>query len=134
MMIAGEFGCTDEISSILAMLQVDNIFIKPRYGENSIKAQIERRKFEVHEGDLITYLNVFTALEKNADNARTWCMQHFVNYKAMRRAYEIKSQMLRLLERFDIPQTSCDGIYNFLIIINKPLALLSVFIEDFIRF
>ncbi|XP_065200685.1 probable ATP-dependent RNA helicase DHX35 [Planococcus citri] len=106
---AGDFGCTDEISSILAMLQVDNVFIKPRFGENSIKAQIEKRKFEVHEGDLITLLNVFTTFEKNLETARKWCQQHFINYKALRRAFEIKYQMLRLLERFNIPKTSCDG-------------------------
>lgn len=105
----GEFGCSDEISTILAMLQVDNVFVKPSSGANSIKARIEKRKFEVEEGDLITLLNVFTAFEKNSNNAKSWCIQHFINFKALRRAHEIKSQMLKLMERFNIPLISCDG-------------------------
>ncbi|XKL68063.1 hypothetical protein PGB90_003554 [Kerria lacca] len=106
---SSEFGCSDEISTILAMLQVDNVFVKPSSGANSIKARIEKRKFEVEEGDLITLLNVFTAFEKNSNNAKSWCIQHFINFKALRRAHEIKSQMLKLMERFNIPLISCDG-------------------------
>lgn len=91
------------------MLQVDNVFIKPRSGAESIKAQIEKRKFEVSDGDLITLLNVFVGFEKQRENARSWCSQHYINYKALRRANEIKNQMLNLLEHFDIPVTSCEG-------------------------
>lgn len=112
------------------MLQVDNVFIKPRFGENSIKAQIEKRKFEVHEGDLITLLNVFTSFEKNLESARKFCQQHFVNYKALRRAFEIKYQMLRLLERFEIPKTSCDGKSNYLLL-KYVLSRIIIFIVGF---
>lgn len=107
--ISDQFGCTDEISSIIAMLQVDNVFIKPFIGSNAIKARVEKRNFEVEEGDLITLLNVFTAFGENVDNAKSWCNQHFVNYKALRRACEIKSQILRMLERFEIQTSSCNG-------------------------
>ncbi len=108
-MFLDQFSCTDEMSTILAMLQVDNVFVKPYTGANAIKARVEKRKFEVEEGDLLTLLNVFTAFQKNLNNAKSWCGQHFISYKALKRACEIKSQMLRLLERFDIPNTSCDG-------------------------
>lgn len=106
---AVDFNCTDEISTILAMLQVENIFIKPHSGANAIKASIERRKFEVREGDLITLLNVFIAFEKNINNAKAWCSHRFINYKALKRVWEIKSQILRLLDRFHIPKTSCQN-------------------------
>lgn len=41
------------------MLQVETVFSKPTTGMGSIKARIQKRLFEVEEGDLITYLNVF---------------------------------------------------------------------------
>jgi ATP-dependent RNA helicase DDX35 len=55
-----EFQCTDEILSIIAMLQVQNIFSKPTSGQGQINARLARRHFEVKEGDLLTLLNVFT--------------------------------------------------------------------------
>lgn len=105
------FGCVDEITTILAMLQVENVFIKPYSGSNAIKARIEKRKFEVEEGDLITSLNLYTAFKKNRDKGKSWCSRYFVNYKAMKRVEEIKSQMLRSLKRFDIENTSCEGMF-----------------------
>jgi len=51
-------GCSEEITSIVAMLQVQSIFTKPGGGAAAIKARVARRKFEALEGDLITFLNV----------------------------------------------------------------------------
>lgn len=92
------------------MLQIENIFIKPHSGADAIRASIERRKFEVREGDLLTLLNVFIAFQKNINNAKAWCSQRFINYKALKRAWEIKSQIIRLLDRFGIPKTSCQSM------------------------
>ena len=44
----GEWGCIDEALSIAAMLQVDNVFVKPSGGQESVKAKVSRRNnFEV---------------------------------------------------------------------------------------
>lgn len=107
-----DFGCVDEITTILAMLQVENVFIKPYSGSNAIRARIEKRKFEVEEGDLITSLNLYTAFKKNRSKGKSWCNRYFINYKAMKRVEEIKSQMLRSLNRFDIECTSCEGMFS----------------------
>lgn len=120
-LVSDEFTCIDEISSIVAMLQVDNVFVKPYLGSNAIKARVEKRNFEVEEGDLITLLNVFTAFGENIDNAKSWCNQHFINYKALRRACEIKSQILRMLERFEIQTSSCNGNY-FLVNLRRNVS------------
>jgi ATP-dependent RNA helicase DDX35 len=106
----GEFGCSEEILSIIAMLQVQNVFTKPSGGQNAIKARIAKRKFEVEEGDLLTLLNVYTAYVKY-DMCQDWCKKYFLNYKGLRRAHEIRTQMLHLLKRFNIPIISCQGMY-----------------------
>ncbi|KAJ8975514.1 hypothetical protein NQ317_010629 [Molorchus minor] len=54
---SGEFGCSEEILTIISMLQVETVFAKPFKGASVIKARIQKRLFEVEEGDLITYLN-----------------------------------------------------------------------------
>ncbi|XP_063980646.1 probable ATP-dependent RNA helicase DHX35 [Diachasmimorpha longicaudata] len=104
---AGEMNCSDEITTILAMLQVENVLIRPGGGQASIRARIAHRKFEVEEGDLLTLLNIYTAYEKNKSSS--WCQKHFLNSKALKRASEIRTQMRRLIKTLNIPLHSCEG-------------------------
>lgn len=46
MVVAGEYGCSEEVVSIVAMLQVQNVFTRPRGQEG--QARRAHRKFEVH--------------------------------------------------------------------------------------
>lgn len=107
LIVSGEMECSDEITTILAMIQVQNIYIRPGGGQASIKARIEHRKFQVAEGDLLTYLNIYTAYEKNRSPG--WCQRHFLNVKALKRATEIRTQMRKLIKNLGIPLTSCCG-------------------------
>uniref|UniRef100_A0A023F1F8 RNA helicase n=2 Tax=Triatoma infestans TaxID=30076 RepID=A0A023F1F8_TRIIF len=105
-----EFGCTAEIATILALLQVENIFVNVTSGAVSIKARIKRRNFEVEEGDLISALNVYTAFLKVAEqNRKQWCYNNFVNYKSMKRVQQLLSQIQALLKAFNMEFTSCNG-------------------------
>lgn len=99
--------CSAEITTIFAMLQVQNIFVQPSGGQAALKARIAHRKFEVEEGDLLTLLNVYTAFEQN--KTPSWCQKHFLNCKALRRATEIRTQIHKMLKRLNIPLISCAG-------------------------
>ncbi|KOX74135.1 putative ATP-dependent RNA helicase DHX35 [Melipona quadrifasciata] len=107
LIVSGEMECSEELSTILAMLQVQNVFIKPAGGQAAIKARIAHRKFEVEEGDLLTLLNVYTAYEKN--KTPSWCQKQFLNNKALRRATEIRTQMHSMMKKLDIALVSCNG-------------------------
>ncbi|XP_076636539.1 putative ATP-dependent RNA helicase DHX35 isoform X2 [Colletes latitarsis] len=107
LIVSGEMECSEELTTILAMLQVQNVFIRPAGGQAAIKARVAHRKFEVEEGDLLTMLNVYTAYEKNKTS--NWCQKQFLNYKALRRATEIRMQMHCMMKRLNIPLISCDG-------------------------
>ncbi|XP_068232398.1 probable ATP-dependent RNA helicase DHX35 [Palaemon carinicauda] len=106
LLVSGEFGCSQEILSIVAMLQVQNIFIKKK-GQGHA-AKIIHRKFEVDEGDLITLLNVFTAYVKKKES-KHWCSEHFLNHRALKRASEIRKRMEKLITKFEVPLTSSEG-------------------------
>ncbi|XP_061927778.1 probable ATP-dependent RNA helicase DHX35 isoform X3 [Apis cerana] len=106
LIVSGEMGCSEEISTILAMLQVQNVFIRPAGGQAAIKARIAQRKFEVEEGDLLTLLNVYIAYEKNKTSS--WCQKQFLNNKALRRAIEIRTQMHSMMKKLNIPLVSCN--------------------------
>lgn len=96
-------GCTEEILSIVAMLQVQNVFVVP----SGKKKQSNKAKllFAVEEGDQITLLNVHDAFVASFKSSK-FCKEHFLNYKGLLRALEIRAQLSRLLRRLT-------GVKNF---------------------
>jgi len=105
LLASGEAGCSKEIATIVAMLQVENVFAAGR----SDKVKVLKRQFEVEEGDFLTLLNVFYAYEKVEDNSnakRSWCNSNAVRYKALKRATELRTQLLKVLRRFEVPLVS----------------------------
>lgn len=95
--ISCQMGCSEEILSIIAMLQVQNVFSKPVSGQGSINARIAKRNFEVAEGDLITLLNVYTAFVKD-DCTKEFCGRNCLIYRNLKRAHEIRGQLASLLK------------------------------------
>lgn len=107
--ISGQMGCSEEILTIIAMLQVQSVFSKPTTGQGQIKGRIEKRNFEVVEGDLITLLNVYTAFITNG-RTKEFCGRHYLIYKNLKRAYELRIQLENLIQnKLGIPLFSCNG-------------------------
>ena len=102
---SGELGCSQEIVTIIAMLQVENVFLAASGGESD-KFRIAKRKFEVAEGDLMTLLNIYYAFVKFGEN-KHWCSTHYLRYKALARAKELREQLFKVLRRFKVPVVSC---------------------------
>lgn len=90
------------------MLQVETIFTKPSSGANSIKARMQKRLFEVEEGDLITYLNVYSGF-MNSNMDVGFCHKNFINYKSMKRVVEIRQRLEKTIINYDVPLVSCNG-------------------------
>lgn len=106
--VAGEMGCSEEILTIIAMLQVQSVFSKPSTGQGSIRARIAKRNFEVAEGDLITLLNVYKAFEE--ERTKEFCGRNFLIYRNLKRAHEIRQQLSNLARiELNIPLQSCNG-------------------------
>ncbi|XP_063910210.1 probable ATP-dependent RNA helicase DHX35 isoform X2 [Zophobas morio] len=106
---SGDFGCSEEILTIISMLQVETVFTKPSSGSFAVKARIQKRLFEVEEGDLITYLNVFNGFI-SSEMSQGFCHKNFINYKSMRRVVEIRSRLEKMLKNYDVPIVSCGGL------------------------
>ncbi|KAK7869960.1 hypothetical protein R5R35_013734 [Gryllus longicercus] len=113
LLMAGEFGCSEEILSILAMLQIQEVFVRPLRGSDAMKARMAKQKFAVAEGDLLTLLNVYCAYVKNR-MSRDWCNKYFLHYKGLKRAYRMREQILKLAQNFNIPIVSCSNSVTIL--------------------
>ncbi|KAJ0170419.1 hypothetical protein K1T71_013790 [Dendrolimus kikuchii] len=106
---SGEFGCIDEALSIAALLQVDGVFSKFNGGRENIAAKMSRRNnFEVAEGDIIMYLNIYDSymkIKKSLTDERRamktckeWCQKMYINYKVMEKACEIRNGLEKLVK------------------------------------
>ncbi|SGY72830.1 BQ5605_C005g03217 [Microbotryum silenes-dioicae] len=123
---SAEFGCSNEILTIAAMSSVQvsdrltvkmhktsqhcchvsqNVFIMDE--GDSVRHELERRKFIVEEGDHLTHLNVYNAFVKHGRKASKWCHTYRLNFKALSRALSIRTQLKKYLQRFEIPLISC---------------------------
>eukprot|EP01125_Pyxidicula_operculata_P020975 TRINITY_DN78_c0_g1_i1.p1 TRINITY_DN78_c0_g1~~TRINITY_DN78_c0_g1_i1.p1 ORF type:complete len:703 (+),score=140.58 TRINITY_DN78_c0_g1_i1:69-2177(+) len=104
---SGQYKCTEEILSIISMLNVQNIFTSSRTIRNNAADAVKRR-FAVHEGDHITLLNVFVSFMKN-NQSQKWCQNNSLNFKALQRALDIRNQLEKYVKRFKIPMSSAKG-------------------------
>uniref|UniRef100_A0A8C9QFK8 Probable ATP-dependent RNA helicase DHX35 n=1 Tax=Spermophilus dauricus TaxID=99837 RepID=A0A8C9QFK8_SPEDA len=103
---SGNFGCSQEILSIAAMMQIQNVFVIP--SNQKSQAMREHRKFAVEEGDHLTMLNVYEAFIKHKKSSQ-WCQEHFLNYKGLVRAATVREQLKKLLVKFQVPKKSSEG-------------------------
>ncbi|KAJ2697833.1 hypothetical protein FB645_005815 [Coemansia sp. IMI 203386] len=92
---ACDLGCAAEVVTIVAMLAVPSVFYRPR--ERLDESDAAREKFLVPESDHLTLLNVYNQWRANGCRD-SWCTRHFVHPKAMRRAREVRDQLVDLLK------------------------------------
>ncbi|KAK2969278.1 hypothetical protein RJ640_030819, partial [Escallonia rubra] len=106
MLLVGEqLGCTNEVLTIVSMLSVPSVFFRPK--DRAEESDAAREKFFVPESDHLTLLNVYQQWKANQYRG-DWCNDHFLHVKGLRKAREVRSQLLDILKTLKIPLTSCD--------------------------
>lgn len=101
---AEEYGCSEEMITIVSMLSVPNVFYRPK--ERQEEADTQREKFWVHESDHLTYLQVYSAWKAHG-YSDGWCIRHFLHPKSLRRAKEIRDQLLDIMKMQKMNMVSC---------------------------
>lgn len=99
-----EMGCSDEILSIVAMLSVQTIFYRPK--EKQQQADQKKAKFHDPHGDHLTYLNVYNAW-KHSKFSSPWCYENFIQARQMKRAQDVRQQLVKIMERYKHKVVSC---------------------------
>ncbi|KAK8542519.1 hypothetical protein V6N13_136907 [Hibiscus sabdariffa] len=105
MLLMGEqLDCLDEVLTIVSMLSVPSVFFRPK--DRAEESDAAREKFFVPESDHLTLLNVYQQWKSNQYRG-DWCNDHFLHVKGLRKAREVRSQLLDILKALKIPLTSC---------------------------
>ena len=97
-------SCSDEMLSIVAMLSVQTVFYRPK--EKQQQADQKKSKFHDPHGDHLTLLNVYTGW-KNSKFSNPWCFENFIQARSMRRAQEVRQQLVTIMERYKHQLVSC---------------------------
>ncbi|KAF9454217.1 P-loop containing nucleoside triphosphate hydrolase protein [Macrolepiota fuliginosa MF-IS2] len=110
MLIASvDLGCSEEILSIVAMLSVQTVFYRPK--EKQAQADSKKAKFHQPEGDHLTLLAVYNGW-KAANFSNPWCYENFIQARSMRRAQDVRKQLLGIMDRYKHDVVSAGRDYN----------------------
>jgi ATP-dependent RNA helicase DHX8/PRP22 len=109
LLISVELRCSEEILSIVAMLNVQNVFYRPK--EKAQLADQKRSKFTQPEGDHITLLTVWEGW-KASRFSNPWCFENFIQARSMKRAQDVRKQLLAMMDRYKLDIVSCGKNYT----------------------
>lgn len=104
-----DFGCSEEILTIVAMLSVQNVFYRPK--DKQAQADAKKAKFFQPEGDHLTLLTVYNGWAASKFSL-PWCMDNYVQGRSMRRAQDVRKQLLGIMDRYSHDIVSCGHNYN----------------------
>ena len=99
-----DMGCSDEILSVVAMLSVQTVFYRPK--EKQQQADQKKAKFHDPHGDHLTLLNVYNGW-KLSKFSNPWCFENFIQARNMRRAQDVRQQLVSIMERYKHQVVSC---------------------------
>ncbi|KAJ1919741.1 hypothetical protein H4219_001770 [Mycoemilia scoparia] len=100
---AEQLECTAEVVTIVSMLSVPSVFYRPK--ERIEEADSAREKFFVPESDHLTLLHVYTQWKANGYRD-SWCTRQFVHSKSLRKAREVRSQLIDIMKMQKMPYKS----------------------------
>uniref|UniRef100_A0A0K0FAG4 RNA helicase n=1 Tax=Strongyloides venezuelensis TaxID=75913 RepID=A0A0K0FAG4_STRVS len=99
-----DLKCSDEILTIVSMLSVQNVFYRPK--DKQEQADSKKKKFNQPEGDHCTLLAVYNSW-KHVNFSTQWCFENFIQARTMKRAQDIRKQLLSIMDRHKFKVVSC---------------------------
>eukprot|EP00658_Telonema_sp_P-2_P016356 TRINITY_DN16347_c0_g1_i1.p1 TRINITY_DN16347_c0_g1~~TRINITY_DN16347_c0_g1_i1.p1 ORF type:complete len:571 (+),score=173.04 TRINITY_DN16347_c0_g1_i1:199-1911(+) len=109
LIMAGEMKCTAEILTIVSMLSVPPVWFRPRDREE--ESDNAREKFMVPESDHLTLLHTYQQWKMNGYSGG-WCSEHFIQVKAIRKAREVRAQLLDIMKSNNLDHVSCGSDWD----------------------
>ncbi|VDK74500.1 unnamed protein product [Litomosoides sigmodontis] len=100
-----ELNCSNEILSVTAMLSVPQCFVRPTEAKKA--ADEAKARFAHIDGDHLTLLNVYHAFKQNREDVQ-WCYDNFINYRALKNADNVRTQLARIMDKFSLKRISTD--------------------------
>ncbi len=104
-----ELSCAEEILTVVSMISVENPFYRPK--DKQAQADMKKAKFHQAEGDHLTLLAVYEAW-KRSKFSNPWCYENFLQARSMRRAQDVRKQLVGIMDRYKMDIVSAGRNYN----------------------
>lgn len=96
LVMSEKMRCSAEVAIIVSMLSVPEVFYRPK--DRAEESDAAREKFFVPESDHLTLLNVFNQWKRRGYSS-SWCSDHFIHHKALRKAREVRTQLVDIMKK-----------------------------------
>jgi pre-mRNA-splicing factor ATP-dependent RNA helicase DHX15/PRP43 len=93
-----DYNVIDEMTTIIALLNVQSIFYKPNDKKEKENADACKAQFSDHESDHITMLNCFEQWVANGKDAE-WSWNNYLNNRALIQADAIRNQLEGIMRK-----------------------------------
>ncbi|KNE62551.1 hypothetical protein AMAG_07759 [Allomyces macrogynus ATCC 38327] len=103
---APHYKCSMEMLTIVAMLNVPNVFLRPN--DRKKEADAAKAEFAHKDGDHLALLNVYHAYLHNQRDAK-WCSANYLNPRTLKSAENVRTQLSRVMTRVGLPLVSGDA-------------------------
>ena len=123
---AEKMSCTAEIVIVVSMLSVPTVFFRPK--DRQDESDAAREKFLVAESDHLTLLHIYQQWRQHKYSS-SWCAEHFVHAKAMRKVHEVCCQLIDIMKQQSIAHISCGNDWD---VVRK--AICSAYFHNAARF
>jgi len=99
------YGVSEEICTICSMLSIGNqVFYRPK--EKAVHADNAKINFNRGAlGDHISLLNVYNQWQETGESTQ-WCFENFIQVRSLKKARDVRDQLLGLFERTEVEMTS----------------------------
>lgn len=102
-----DYGCSEEIMSIVACMSVPQVFMRPR--EAAKAADEAKAQFSHPDGDHLTLLNAYAAYAAVPKaEKKQWCWDNFINDRSMQSADNVRRQLTGIMNKLQLPLVTTD--------------------------
>ncbi|KAG8720572.1 DEAH-box ATP-dependent RNA helicase prp43 [Ceratobasidium sp. 395] len=119
LIVSPEFQCSNELLSIVAMLSVPNVWLRPNNQRK--EADAAKQLLTIPDGDHLTMMNVYNNYVNNKDD-KNWCWQNYLSQRALQQAENVRQQLERSMERFDLDLVSQTNPTKLFVSIRQALV------------
>ncbi|KIM87769.1 hypothetical protein PILCRDRAFT_814484 [Piloderma croceum F 1598] len=103
LIVSPEFKCSNEMLTIVSMLSVPNVWIRPNNQRR--EADAAKALLTVPDGDHLTLLNVYNNYVQNMHD-KNWTWTNYLSARALAQADNVRTQLQRTMERFEVELVS----------------------------
>ncbi|KAI0804491.1 P-loop containing nucleoside triphosphate hydrolase protein [Irpex lacteus] len=119
LIVSPKFSCSNAILTIVAMLSVPNVWVRPNNQRN--EADAAKNLMTIPDGDHLTLMNVYNKYQHNKHD-KNWAYMNYLSGRALQQAENVRAQLERTMDRYEIELISTSDERKLFAGIRKSLV------------